>query len=77
MKLLLIATIALVCCLYAAQADQLEKRDDDMPGDYFPEPPIPPTKSLAEQKDDSVRPPKSLVAEEKAWSDDKYPLRIG
>uniref|UniRef100_A0A4V0Y8V4 Secreted protein n=1 Tax=Rhodnius prolixus TaxID=13249 RepID=A0A4V0Y8V4_RHOPR len=45
MKLLLIATIALVCCLYAAQAHQQD---------------LPP-KSFADKNDDSGLPPKSLA----------------
>uniref|UniRef100_A0A4P6D923 Secreted protein n=1 Tax=Rhodnius prolixus TaxID=13249 RepID=A0A4P6D923_RHOPR len=59
MKLLLIATIALVCCLYAAQAHQqdlppksLADKNDDS-GLL--------SKSLAEQDGGDIPPPKSLA----------------
>uniref|UniRef100_A0A4P6D7N4 Uncharacterized protein n=1 Tax=Rhodnius prolixus TaxID=13249 RepID=A0A4P6D7N4_RHOPR len=55
MKLLLIATIALVCCLYAAQAHQLEKIPENPKtmADASADSPGLPPKSLAEQDGDS------------------------
>uniref|UniRef100_A0A4V0Y8V3 Secreted protein n=1 Tax=Rhodnius prolixus TaxID=13249 RepID=A0A4V0Y8V3_RHOPR len=63
MKLLLIATIALVCCLYAAQAHQLEKIPENPKtmADASADSPGLLSKSLAEQDGGDIPPPKSLA----------------